>query len=364
MLTSQGMQLHWGKEYLFSVVPDHIQSRLKEAVVDPDYDADEPFPHVNGETGEVIAEVHMAGIVRVSRRKLRRLLGWKAGLNVMFEKKLVSITHDEHGLVTASFSDGTQDTGNLLLGCDGSRSIVRNFLVGEELGKPTDIDLTMINHAAGGYTAEQAVLLRKYHPIGKIAYHPDYYGNFLLTALDCSNREKPEEWKFQIQHCWWGPPYLDDLKDPKTRLEFYKTRCSKMCEPFRTAGVALPEDEILPIDQSQQWAPIEWDNQRGTVTLAGDAAHSMLPHRGQGLNNAMRDVAELFDAIKQVIFGQVTLETAITSYETAMRPRGVRDVELSLESAKKMRLSDLIDSPFVKMGFAKQDTWKENLDEI
>ena len=83
MLTSQGMQLHWGKEYLFSVVPDHIQSRLKEAVVDPDYDADEPFPHVNGETGEVIAEVHMAGIVRVSRRKLRRLLGWKAGLNVM-----------------------------------------------------------------------------------------------------------------------------------------------------------------------------------------------------------------------------------------------------------------------------------------
>jgi hypothetical protein len=83
MLTSQGMQLHWGKEYLFSVVPDHIQSRLKEAVVDPHYDADEPFPHVNGETGEVIAEVHMAGIVRVSRRKLRRLLGWKAGLNVV-----------------------------------------------------------------------------------------------------------------------------------------------------------------------------------------------------------------------------------------------------------------------------------------
>jgi 2-polyprenyl-6-methoxyphenol hydroxylase-like FAD-dependent oxidoreductase len=85
--------------------------------------------------------------------------------------------------------------------------------------------------------------------------------------------------------------------------------------------------------------------------------------RGQGLNNAMRDVAELFDAIKQVISGLVTLETAITSYETAMRPRGVRDVELSLESAKKMHLSDLMDSPFVKMGFTKQDTWKENRDE-
>lgn len=85
--------------------------------------------------------------------------------------------------------------------------------------------------------------------------------------------------------------------------------------------------------------------------------------RGQGLNNAMRDVAELFDAIKQTISGRVTLETAITSYETSMRPRGVTDVELSLETAKKMCLSDLMESPFVKMGFAKQDTWKDGRDD-
>lgn len=95
-------------------------------------------------------------------------------------------------MAIASFSDGSQETGNLVVGCDGSRSIVRNFLVGEDLGKPTDIDLGMINHAVGGYTAEQAVLLRKYHPIGKIAYHPDYHGNFLLTGTftleDCNSR--------------------------------------------------------------------------------------------------------------------------------------------------------------------------------
>lgn len=89
--------------------------------------------------------------------------------------------------MTASFSDGSQETGNLLVGCDGSRSRVRNYLVGEELGKPTDIDLAMINHAAGGYTAEQAILLRKYHAIGKIAYHPDYHGNFLLTGAIISH---------------------------------------------------------------------------------------------------------------------------------------------------------------------------------
>lgn len=56
-----------------------------------------------------------------------------------------------------------------------------------------------------------------------------------------------------------------------------------MCEPFRTAGVALPEDEILPIDQSQQWEPIEWNNRHGTVTLVGDAAHSMLPRKSSNI---------------------------------------------------------------------------------
>lgn len=56
-----------------------------------------------------------------------------------------------------------------------------------------------------------------------------------------------------------------------------------MCEPFRTAGVALPEDEILPIYQSQQWAPIQWDNHHGTVTLVGDAAHSMLPRESSNI---------------------------------------------------------------------------------
>jgi hypothetical protein len=52
-------------------------------VVDPHYDADEPFPHINGESGEVIAEAHMPGLVRVSRRKLRGLLSWETGLDMM-----------------------------------------------------------------------------------------------------------------------------------------------------------------------------------------------------------------------------------------------------------------------------------------
>lgn len=64
------------------------------------------------------------------------------------------------------------------------------------------------------------------------------------------------------------------------RLKFFKERFGRLCEPFLTAGTALPDDEVLPLDPGQEWAPrTKWDNHHGMYTLAGDAAHSMLPRK-------------------------------------------------------------------------------------
>lgn len=100
-----------------------------------------------------------------------------------------------------------------------------------------------------------------------------------VPVLDASNEERPETWSFQIHHAWWGAPGVKDLSDSKIRLRFFKERSSRICEPFATAAAALPEDTVLPADPGQQWSPIAWDNRNGTVTLAGDAAHSMLPSK-------------------------------------------------------------------------------------
>lgn len=96
--------------------------------------------------------------------------------------------------MTATFEDGTTETGNLIVGCDGSRSKVREYLVGAEAAKPFDTGMTMINHAASVYTAEEALLLRKYHPVAVCGYTPDVHGIFLITSKSSS---KPES--FQIQ---------------------------------------------------------------------------------------------------------------------------------------------------------------------
>ena len=48
--------------------------------------------------------------------------------------------------------------------------------------------------------------------------------------------------------------------------------------------MAVAEDEIMPVYPGHQWAPtMTWNNYDGKVTIAGDAAHSMLPRESLAL---------------------------------------------------------------------------------
>lgn len=66
-------------------LPSDLQARFDETLVDPTYGGNNdaaPIPHVNGETGEVMARIAMPGMVRVSRKKLRKLLTSKRDVNI------------------------------------------------------------------------------------------------------------------------------------------------------------------------------------------------------------------------------------------------------------------------------------------
>ena len=89
----------------------------------------------------------------------------------------------EAGRVAATFEDGAVEVGSIVVGCDGSHSKVREFLVGHEAAEMQDTGHTMINYAAGNYSSEEAHLLRSYHPIVKLCWHPVLPGGSLLAGM-------------------------------------------------------------------------------------------------------------------------------------------------------------------------------------
>ncbi|KAI4598369.1 hypothetical protein KJ359_002778 [Pestalotiopsis sp. 9143b] len=372
------MLLHWGAKHLENLLPAHLQARIKEPRVDPHHEMTEPIPYVNGQTGEVVGTVYTEGITRVSRKKLRHFLSDGEDLDIRYNKRLQRLAFDGPGeTVTAYFEDGTQDTGNFVIGCDGSRSKVREYIVGVDEAKQQDLGITMINIPSAHYTVQQALKNRDLHPVVKLSFHPELPGTTLLAALDTASPD-PLDWKFQNYTSWWGPPSAQDLRDPHARLDFYRNHMSKFCEPFRSAALngtatgvpdasvaadsanGVSDEIVLPIYAGQQWSPLTpstWDNHHGRLTLAGDAAHSMLPDRGQGLNNALADADYIVSALKTAVLDKTcSLQKAVSAYEDELRPRGGKEVELSLEQALRSKdvRSMAKDAPIFRVGHARQ----------
>ncbi|EXJ73137.1 uncharacterized protein A1O5_04286 [Cladophialophora psammophila CBS 110553] len=102
-----------------------------------------------------------------------------------------------------------------------------------------------------------------------------------------------------------------------------------------------------------QFAPFPGDNTDGRVTLAGDAAHVMLPHRGQGLNNAFKDASEIVAAFSAVYTGSGSLKDAIDAYEAEMIPRGAAEIGLIRQLADK-RINAHYEDDIVRMGLHRQ----------
>lgn len=162
-------------------------------------------------------------------------------------------------------------------------------------------------------------------------------------------------------------------------------------------GLAAPFGALVDaIDESQPawsnvlpyWPTRGWPGHpaRGRVTLAGDAAHPMTPHRGQGLNNAILDCRDLVREVAESLgvamplpgqeakeegkgAGEVRqekvlgeprtsssrLKEAVERYETKMWERGYEAVMSNLENGIAVHdWGKLMKAPLVRHGVAKQ----------
>lgn len=181
----------------------------------------------------------------------------------------------------------------------------------------------------------------------------------VCPATDIPSLEKPEQWNFQCLFTVWGASIAET---PAERLRIFKEQASQYAEPWKSAVQWLPDDIVIPRDRIKYWAnPSPWPTWRGKVTLAGDAAHPMVPFRAQGLNNAMRDSFGYVEAIRSIASGASTLDAAISDYTTEVFGRGAKEIAISNAFGPLMHNWEaLMNSPLMKLSYGKKQNAPES----
>jgi len=247
----------------------------------------------------------------------------------------------------AHFEDGTSESGSVIIGADGGTSQVRRWLLGD-LAAQEVLPYAFMNFPFT-LPAEKALYLDKVmNPNVDVATHPKnmYLGIF---QLDKPELTKPETWVYYIL-VTWPITTKEDEENSDNRLERLRAHMDGWADPYKSVVEWLPDDVVIKPDQLRIWHPKPWNNHGGAVTLAGDAAHSMTFHRGQGGNLAIKDANEFVANMVTVQKGEQSLEEAVNEYDKGVVARGQ---EVATSKAQTMAFHDYTNfenSALFKMG--------------
>ncbi|KFY77573.1 hypothetical protein V499_03086 [Pseudogymnoascus sp. VKM F-103] len=340
-----GMSIQWGIPLLQQCLPEALFDRLQSVATDPYFTPPDPglLPTLNGKTGELLKDVPLLRMFRVSRRRFRSLCA--EGISVEYDKTLKDVVYDDDkNTVTAIFADSSRAVGSLLVGADGAHSAVRTCIFGPEKGRASSVPYSAVNICVKYNDAEKARFVRQLHPIMAMGIHPD--GHWLWISIQSvPDPNDPATWSFQLQTT------SHKGKDDVMSLENLKKKAATFAEPFRSANLWIPEGTPIHENKISYWMPIPWDDRNGRITLAGDAAHPMTFQRGQGMNHGIADAASLVTKLKSALDGHSSVKDAVKAYNTEMIERAGDEVATSKENTEMLHdWSRMMDSPIMQKG--------------
>ena len=181
------MTLHWGATHIANCLPEDLAARFHESYADPSLtlDAVTGLPIYNGKTGDLILEMGAEKPMRVSRKKMRNL--FSEGIDVQYGKQVVRAyviedsSSSDHGRVKVEFKDGDHAVGDVVVGTDGAKSLLRESIVGFEDAQLTTVPVNLINFPYK-FDAELSLRIRAYNKIFLNTIHPDHGTMFWLSS--------------------------------------------------------------------------------------------------------------------------------------------------------------------------------------
>ncbi|KAM0332411.1 hypothetical protein ACHAQA_002691 [Verticillium albo-atrum] len=258
------------------------------------------------------------GYLRIQRSEIVDVLLQsvkKEEIPIHYGKALTGI-EEKDNQVTVRFADGTSDTGDFLLGCDGIHSAVRNLYVDpgttpEYTGIANMFSLVPTDNLTP--TPEPLTNLNAtITPNGLFAVSPTTPTNNLLYWF--FSREVPLPASGDARDGWEAQGKKEEESFKTTLLSLLGSEPSDWTGMLRQLVHQTETIRFYPIHKLPAGRP--W--YRGRCLVLGDAAHAMPPHASQGVSMALEDV---FLFTKMLASRPATLEAGLTSFVAKRRIR-------------------------------------------
>jgi len=204
----------------------------------------------------------------------------------------VGFEEDSAG-ISALFSDGSRERGDLLVGADGIHSATRRRLFGDEPVR------------AAGYFAWRGIARDTSPPLGE--------GEVLFalgrgTQAACFPCGEASVYWFATRNGSAGATEYGAKAAAIEAVGDWQTPIRSLIE--KTGEAAILCNDIIDRPARPNWGA-------GRVTLLGDAIHATTPNLGQGACQALEDAVVLADAVRR----SATIDSGLRDYEARRRQR-------------------------------------------
>ncbi|WP_207630564.1 MULTISPECIES: FAD-dependent monooxygenase [unclassified Actinopolyspora] len=195
--------------------------------------------------------------------------------------------------VVADFEDGSSETGDVVVGADGQRSMVRRTVLGGEPARLTGWASWQ------GLTYSDLPIAHGYQTLN-IAGRDGHCG--LIPAGD------------GLLHWWFDMPWSED--HPELTVSDLRAAFAGWPDPVEELLASVTDEDLGFFPHIRHQIPKVWGGPR--TTLIGDAAHAMPPAVAQAANQTMEDAWLLSSALSRV---EGDPEPMLRDYEQQRRPR-------------------------------------------
>lgn len=290
--------------------------------------------YVDGLTGDVMTQFSLRPLIEevgqrpypVARADLQNMLMDEFGRDQIYlGKKMVSL-EDKADYVEVHFADGSSTQADLLIGADGTHSMTRAYVLGQQ-----------VQRRYAGYVNWNG-LVDISEDLAPAQQWTTYVGEGKRASL-----MPVADGRFYFFLDVPLPAGLENNRDEYKKL--LKLYFADWCQPVQQLiGCLDPQKtnrvEIHDIEPFSQFY-------KGRVVILGDAAHSTTPDIGQGGCQAMEDAIYLARSLQINTLG---LEDALRRYQNK---RNERANELVLRARKRCDVTHMKDETVTQAWYAE-----------